>query len=285
MYAAKNAGRGRFNYFTQSMQQAAQAKLRLTNDLRGALAASQFKVYYQPIVELATGRIHKAEALIRWQHPVRGLVSPAEFIPLAEEIGLILEIGDWVFREAVRQTQRWQALFDPEFQTSVNMSPIQFQGTGSPCQAWPAYLQELGLPGQNLVIEITEGLLLNEDAGVKDKLLQFHEAGIQISLDDFGTGYSSLSYLQKFDIDYLKIDQSFTRRLEPGSGSMALSEAIIMMAHKLGMKVIAEGVETEEQQMLLTVAGCNYGQGYLFSRPVPAGEFEELLKGALTMGS
>ena len=285
MYAAKNAGRGRFNYFTQSMQQAAQAKLRLTNDLRGALAASQFKVYYQPIVELATGRIHKAEALIRWQHPVRGLVSPAEFIPLAEEIGLILEIGDWVFREAVRQTQRWQALFDPEFQTSVNMSPIQFQGTGSPCQAWPAYLQELGLPGQNLVIEITEGLLLNEDAGVKDKLLQFHEAGIQISLDDFGTGYSSLSYLQKFDIDYLKIDQSFTRRLEPGSGSMALSEAIIMMAHKLGMKVIAEGVETEEQQMLLTVAGCNYGQGYLFSRPVPAEEFEELLKGALTRGS
>src|SRR3990167_2342920 len=202
MYAAKDAGRGRFNYFTQSMQQAAQAKLRLTNDLRGALDASQFKVHYQPIVELATGRIYKAEALIRWQHPVHGLVSPAEFIPLAEEIGLILEIGDWVFREAVRQTQRWQALFDTEFQTSVNMSPIQFQGTGSPCQAWPAYLQELGLPGQNLVIEITEGLLLNEDAGVKDKLLRFHDAGIQISLDDFGTGYSSLSYLQKFDIDY-----------------------------------------------------------------------------------
>ena len=285
MYAAKDAGRGRFNYFTQSMQQAAQAKLRLTNDLRGALDVSQFRVHYQPIVELATGRIYKAEALIRWQHPVHGLVSPAEFIPLAEEAGLIIEIGDWVFREAARQTKRCRALCDPEFQISVNMSPVQFQGTGSPCQAWPTYLQKLGIPGQGLVIEITEGLLLKEETGVMDKLLRFHEAGIQISLDDFGTGYSSLSYLQKFDIDYLKIDQSFTRRLEPGSSSMALSEAIITMAHKLGMKVIAEGVETEAQRTLLAAAGCDYGQGYLFSRPVPAEEFEELLKSGLTRGS
>jgi len=281
MYAAKGAGRNRFSYFTQSMQQTAQARLRLANELRGALDASQFMVYYQPIMELATGRIHKAEALIRWQHPVRGFVSPADFIPLAEETGLIVEIGNWVFGEAAHQTKRCRALFDPEFQISVNMSPIQFQGTGSPCQAWPVYLQELGIPGQSLVIEITEGLLLKEETGVKDKLLRFHDAGIQISLDDFGTGYSSLSYLQKFDIDYLKIDQSFTRGLEPGSSNMALSEAIITMAHKLGMKVIAEGVETEVQRTLLAAAGCDYGQGYLFSRPVPAEKFEALLKGAI----
>jgi EAL domain-containing protein (putative c-di-GMP-specific phosphodiesterase class I) len=281
MYAAKNAGRNRFGYFAQSMQQTAQAKLRLISDLRSALAASQFMVYYQPIVELATGRIHKAEALIRWQHPVHGLVSPAEFIPLTEEIGLIVEIGDWVFREAAHKAKQWKALYDPEFQISVNMSPVQFYSASSSCQAWSAYLQELGLPGQSMVIEITEGLLLNEETGVKDKLLRFHDDGIQISLDDFGTGYSSLSYLQKFDIDYLKIDQSFTRGLEPGSKNMALSEAIIVMANKLGMKVIAEGIETEMQRTLLAAAGCDYGQGYLFSRPVPAEKFEALLKGAI----
>ena len=284
MYAAKNAGRNRFSYFTQSMQQTAQAKLRLISDLRGALVACEFRVYYQPIVELATGHIHKAEALIRWQHPLRGMVSPAEFIPLAEETGLIVEIGDWVFRETAYQVKQWKALYDTEFQISVNMSPVQFHSADSSCQTWPVYLRELGVPGQGIVIEITEGLLLNEETGVKDKLLRFHGAGVQISLDDFGTGYSSLSYLQKFDIDYLKIDQSFTRGLEPGSKSMALSEAIIVMAHKLGMKVIAEGVETEAQRTLLAAAGCDYVQGYLFSRPVPAGKFEELLKGALTGG-
>ena len=284
MYAAKAAGRNRFSYFAQSMQQTAQAKLRLISDLRGALVACEFRVYYQPIVELATGHIHKAEALIRWQHPLRGMVSPAEFIPLAEETGLIVEIGDWVFRETAHQVKRWKALYDTEFQISVNMSPVQFHSAGSSCQTWPVYLRELGVPGQGIVIEITEGLLLNEESGVKDKLLRFHGAGVQISLDDFGTGYSSLSYLQKFDIDYLKIDQSFTRGLEPGSKNMALSEAIIVMAHKLGMQVIAEGVETEAQRTLLAAAGCDCGQGYLFSRPVPAEKFEELLKGALTGG-
>lgn len=280
MYAAKNAGRNRFSYFTQTMQQTAQAKLKLSNDLRGALAARQFKVYYQPIVELATGRIHKAEALIRWQHPVRGLVSPAEFIPLTEESGLIVEIGDWVFREAASQAKRWRTLYDPAFQISVNMSPVQFYSVSNPCQTWSVYLQELELPGQSMVIEITEGLLLEAEQRVIEILQRFHEAGIQISLDDFGTGYSSLSYLQKFDIDYLKIDQSFTRNLTPSSSSMALSEAIIMMAHRLDIKVIAEGVETQAQRELLVNAGCNYVQGYLVSRPVAPEDFESLLKGA-----
>ena len=284
MFAAKNAGRNRFSYFTQTMQQTAQAKLKLTNDLRGALAGRQFKVHYQPIVELATGRIHKAEALIRWQHPERGLVSPTEFIPLAEESGLIVEIGDWVFREAASQAKHWRTLYDAEFQISVNMSPVQFRSVGNPCEEWPAYLRELGLPGSSMVIEITEGLLLEAEQGVMDKLRRFHEAGIRISLDDFGTGYSSLSYLQKFDINYLKIDQSFTRNLTPDSRGMALSEAIIVIAHRLDMMVIAEGVETQEQRALLANAGCNYMQGYLISRPVAAEEFEKLLKGTLWTG-
>ncbi len=276
MYAAKNNGRNRFCYFTKSMQQAALNRLRLTNDLRGALTGAQLRVYYQPIQELATHRIAKAEALVRWQHPTRGLVSPAEFVPLAEESGLILEIGDWVFKEAVRQVKRWRALFDPQFQISVNMSPLQFHGGEGPCQAWVAYMREHDVPGQAMVIEITEGLLLKEDARVKDTLRQFHAAGIQVSLDDFGTGYSSLSYLQKFDIDFLKIDQSFVCKLEPASSALALCDTIIIMAHRLGMQVIAEGVETPAQRSLLAAGGCNFGQGYLISRPVPAEEFESL---------
>ncbi len=291
MYTAKDKGRNRFSYFTQSMQQAAQARLRLINELRSALAGSQFRVHYQPVVDMATGRISKAEALVRWQHPELGLVSPFEFIPLAEETGLIVEIGDWVFREAARQLKHWKALRDTELQISVNMSPVQYAGlqlslnvspvqfqNTSPYQAWSAYLQELGLPGQSMVIEITEGLLLEADADITGKLLEFHDVGIQVAIDDFGTGYSSLSYIKKFDIDYLKIDQSFVRNLGTDPDDLALSEAIIMMAHKLGLKVIAEGVETEEQCKLLSAAGCDYAQGYLFSRPVPAKEFGELLQ-------
>ena len=157
-------------------------------------------------------------------------------------------------------------------QVSVNLSPVQF-GSDGLCKAWCAYLQELGLPAQSMVIEITEGLLLNAESNVTDKLLGFRDAGMQVAIDDFGTGYSALSYLKKFDIDYLKIDQSFVRDLVADPDDRALSEAIIVMAHKLGLKVIAEGVETEEQRKLLTDAGCDYAQGYLFSRPVPAEAF------------
>jgi diguanylate cyclase (GGDEF)-like protein/PAS domain S-box-containing protein len=289
MYVSKSQGRNCYSYFTPSLQEAAQSRMRLTKDLRGALADGQFRVYYQPIVELSTGRIHKAEALTRWQHPERGLVSPAEFVPLAEETGLIVEIGDWVFKESARQVKRLRKLHDndfqisvnmsrqAEFQISVNMSPVQFRSRRSPYKTWSAYLRELDLPGRSIAIEITEGLLLDADPSVTGKLLEFRDAGIQVAVDDFGTGYSSLSYLKKFNIDYLKIDQSFTRNLAAGSSDMAISEAIIVMAHKLGMKVIAEGVETAEQRDLLLAAGCDYGQGYLFSRPSGAEEFEDML--------
>ena len=279
MYAAKNQGRDRYSYFTASLQQAAHARMRLINDLRGALAGDQFRVYYQPIVELATGVIHKAEALVRWQHPTRGLVDPAEFIPIAEDTGMIVDIGNWVFHEVARQAANWRASHHATFQISVNRSPMQFHNDSN-IHTWFDHLQKLGLPGQSIAVEITEGLLLDTNVTVTNQLLAFRDAGMQISLDDFGTGYSALAYLKKFDIDYLKIDRSFIHNLTPGSNDMALCEAIIVMAHKLGLRVVAEGVETIEQRDLLASAGCDYGQGYLFSKPVPAEQFGALLQAA-----
>lgn len=278
MYVAKNKGRNRFSYFTVSLQDSAQRRLRLTNDLRGALDAGQLSIHFQPIVALSTGRIHKAEALIRWNHAEQGMVSPAEFIPLAEETGLIHEIGDWVFKESARWAKHWRKEYSPDFQVSVNKSPVQFRSENhNLASAWSEFLRELELPGASIVIEITEGLLLNAEADVVKELLRLRDADIQVAIDDFGTGYSSLSYLKKFDIDYLKIDRAFVNTLETDADDMALSEAIIVMAHKLGLQVIAEGVETEGQRNLLAKAGCDFAQGFLFSKPVPPEEFEKLL--------
>jgi len=278
MYEAKSQGRNRYRYFTPSMQEAAQNRMRMVNDLHGALVDNQFRVLYQPIVELATGNIHKAEALIRWQHPTRGLINPADFIPIAEDTGLIIEIGDWIFKQAANQVKRWRDLHHELFQISVNKSPVQFVNEGKSHDSWILYLEKLGLAGNSIVVEITERLLLDARTIINEKLAEFHEAGMQVSLDDFGTGYSSLSYLKRFHIDYLKIDKSFISNLALNSVDMALCEAIIHMSHKLGMKVIAEGVETQEQLNLLAAAGCDYAQGYLFAPPVSAAEFEKLLQ-------
>ena len=278
MYAAKAQGRNRYSYFTASMQQAAQARKRMVSDLRTALSEKQFRVAYQPIVDLSTGAIRKAEALVRWVHPVRGMISPAEFIPVAEETGMIVDIGEWMFREAARQAAQWRGRYDPQFQISVNVSPLQFQKEGIDQAAWLDYLAMLQLPGQSVLVEITEGLLMDASPAVTEQLLTFRDHGVQVALDDFGTGYSSLAYLKKFDIDYLKIDQAFVRNLAAGSDDLALCEAIIVMAHKLGIKVVAEGVETEAQRQLLAASGCDFAQGYLFSKPVPAEEFERLLQ-------
>jgi len=279
LYVAKGAGRNRFSFFTPALQEAAQTRVRLSSDLRVALAEGQFRLVYQPIVELATGTIHKAEALIRWQHPTRGLVSPVDFIPIAESSGLITEIGEWVFQQALAQIKVWRQLHHPAFQISVNRSPVQFHTDASAHRPWADQLADLGLPGNSIGVEITEGLLLNTTPVVTEQLLAFRNAGIQVSLDDFGVGYSSLTYLQKFDIDYIKIDQSFVRHLVPASTDLALCKAIIVMAHELGMKVIAEGVETQAQCDLLAAAGCDYGQGYLFARPMAALDFEAFLSG------
>ncbi|HET9112479.1 MAG TPA: EAL domain-containing protein [Burkholderiales bacterium] len=281
MYVAKNEGRNRYSYFTASMQETAKTKMNLVNDLHDALLKQQFLVLYQPIVTLADGSIYKAEALIRWQHPQRGLVNPEEFISLLEETGMIIEIGTWIFRQAAAQVAFWRARYHAEFQISVNVSPVQFHYFGADFASWFSYLNEIGVPGHSMVAEITEGLLLDASNSVTSQLLAFRDAGIGVALDDFGTGYSSLSYLKKFDIDYLKIDQSFVRDLASDTNDRALCEAIIVMAHKLGLKVIAEGVETMEQRNLLLEAGCDYAQGYLFSRPLPAAEFEKMLKTGL----
>jgi diguanylate cyclase (GGDEF)-like protein/PAS domain S-box-containing protein len=272
MYSAKNQGRNRYRYFTESMQQATQTRMWMANELRGALARGEFELFYQPIVDLGSGKVYKAEALIRWRHPVRGYIPPSIFIPIAEETGLIVEIGEWVFREVASQIKHWRDDDNRVYQVSINRSPVQFR-TRSGGDSWTEFLRKIGLPGQSIAVEITEGLLLEPNAMVVDQLAELRDAGVQVSLDDFGTGYSALSYLKKFDIDSLKIDQSFVRNLHANSEDMALCEAIIVMAHKLNIKVIAEGVETEEQRALLAGVGCDFAQGYLFSRPVPAAQF------------
>lgn len=278
MYEAKKRGKNRCSYFTQSLQDAAQNRLHLTKDLRGASKAQEFEVHFQPIIDLNTGRIHKAEALARWRHPARGMVSPGVFIPLAEDTGLIHKIGDWIFEESARWAHRWSDRFDEDFQVSVNMSPVQFRVEDDLFSNERLNcLKGFSLHGRNMAVEITGGLLLNVEPEVINKLLWLRDTGIQVAIDDFGTGYSSLSYLKKFDIDYLKIDKTFVHNLELDTNDIALSEAIIVMAHKLGLKVIAEGVETEVQGTLLKNADCDYAQGYLYSRPLPPNELEMLL--------
>lgn len=277
MYIAKNKGRNQFSHFTAALPQAEQTRAPLINDLRGAIAARQLSVYFQPIVELSTGRIHKAEALLRWQHPVHGMVSPSEFIPLAENTGLIIPIGDWVFKEAAHFAKHWSKQFSDDFQVSINMSPVQLKAEHKNFAAeWLRHLQEMELPGKNMAVEICEGLL-KTDPDIMDKLRAFHDVNIQVAIDDFGTDYSSLSKYKIFNIDYLKIDQSFILNFANDPNDLALSE-IIVMAHKLDFKVIAEGVETEEQRDLLAAAGCDYAQGNLYSKPVLPDKFEALLR-------
>jgi diguanylate cyclase (GGDEF)-like protein len=273
MYRSKERGRNRFAYFKSSMQDAAQNRMTISNELRRAVEEQQLEVYYQPIVDLDTGRIQKAEALLRWLHPERGEISPLEFIPIAEHTGLISTIGNWVYQRALVQARSWRQR-DPGITINVNMSPLQFyDGDGETCRRWLSQaptVPEMGL-------EITEGLLLASDADVLKQLLAFQQAGIQIALDDFGTGYSSLSYLRKFSLDFLKIDKSFVYNLEFDAANVALCEAIIVMAHKLGLRVVAEGVETQQQAELLKSAGCDYAQGFLFGQAMPARQFESML--------
>ncbi|CRI67179.1 Diguanylate cyclase/phosphodiesterase with PAS/PAC sensor(S) (modular protein) [Thiocapsa sp. KS1] len=277
MYAAKKEGSNRFHYYTPLMQSAVDQRMRLSNDLHCAVLEQQFEVYYQPIVDLVTGAIVKAEALIRWHHPVRGLVSPAEFIPIAEETGLIVEIGDWVFRRAANQMLEWQGRFQPGFQISINESPVQFRaGLGDPMQ-WCNYLRTIGLDPKNIVLEITESVLMDARDEVIMQLRIQRSNGIEVALDDFGTGYSSLSYLKSFDIDYVKIDRSFVRNLTLDSADYALCKAMVIMAHALGLKVVVEGVETQAQCNLVKAIGCDYAQGYLWSKPVPAMQFGRLM--------
>jgi EAL domain-containing protein (putative c-di-GMP-specific phosphodiesterase class I) len=276
MYAVKEQGRNHFSYFTPSMQREANERLHLISELRNALPRKQLQVHYQPIIDLNTGEIVKAEALLRWLHPKLGLIEPLRFIAFAEEAGLISEIGDWVFRQAASRSRQWGARKGAPFPISINKSPVQFVSRLNETN-WPDYLQELGLTGTSVSVEITEGVLLDASPFVTAKLLQYHAAGIKVAIDDFGTGYSSIAYLKKFAVDFLKIDQSFVRDLACNGGDRAIVRSIIAMAHELGLQVIAEGIETGEQRQFLVDGQCDYGQGFLFSKAVPAEEFERLL--------
>ncbi|MDL2284543.1 EAL domain-containing protein, partial [Oxalobacter sp. OttesenSCG-928-P03] len=277
MYAAKHDGGNCYHYFTPSMQEALQMRLQLINDLRTALDKNQFEVVYQPIINLASGSLSHAEALIRWHHPVRGAISPAEFIPLAEETGIIQAFSDWVFMEAAKKVKKWRA-FVPDFQVGLNISPVQFKSGVIDIHAWFEYLEALDLPPSAITIEITEGLLLNLNDSITHRLLEFRDAGISVALDDFGTGYSSLSYLTRLDIDYVKIDRAFTRNIVHNRDDRVLCEAMTVMAHKLGIQVVAEGVEYQDQVDALVSMGCDYAQGYHVSGALSAEEFELFLQ-------
>jgi diguanylate cyclase (GGDEF)-like protein len=276
MYLAKREGRGQFQYFTTSLQQQAAHKLKLTNELRMALARRQLHVYYQPIVETATGRVRKAEALLRWEHPELGQVSPTTFIPLAEEAGLIDDIGDWVLGEAIASIERWHRKYDCLIELSVNISPVQFERQGK--LPWLDRILAMGAPSGCIAVEITEGVLVSDAAQVARCLGALHQAGARVSIDDFGTGFSSLAYLKHFDVDYLKIDKSFIDQLAEDGSDKALTEAIIGLAHRLGIEVIAEGVEHGAQRDLLAAFGCDYIQGWYYAQALPREAFEEYLE-------
>jgi len=276
LHHAKEAVGGRFQFFREEMNQAATERLLIESSLRQAMARKEFQVFYQPQLELASGRIKGMEALARWRHPELGLVSPAKFIPIAEETGQIIEIGAWVMREACRQAQEWQAAGHTGLVVAVNVSAKQFEHDGFAAQV-KQVLRETGLPAPQLELEITESVIMDRPDHVVSVMKELRDIGVRFSIDDFGTGYSSLSQLKRFPIDTLKIDQSFTRDIGLDEGGTAITRAVIALGRSLHLQVVAEGVETREQQHFLTQHGCHGMQGYLFSKPVEAAAFAALL--------
>jgi predicted signal transduction protein with EAL and GGDEF domain len=271
LYRAKKDGRETFRFFETSMDEAVEERRKLGLALAGALANGGFSLHYQPLVDAATGRIHGFEALLRWEHPTRGMVPPSVFIPIAEESGLIAPIGDWVVRAACAEAMRWR----PDLRVAVNISPVQLQ-RGCLAQTVVAALAASGLPASRLELEVTESALLGGEDFISQTLIDLRRLGVKIALDDFGTGYSSLSYLCRFAVDRIKIDRSFIERLcDPNS--VAVVNAIIGLGRQLGMDITAEGIETQEQLDILRAAGCGEVQGYLFSAPRPAHELPLLL--------
>jgi EAL domain-containing protein (putative c-di-GMP-specific phosphodiesterase class I) len=277
VYGAKARGRGAWCFFHEAMTQAARERLALESRLRMALAHGHLQMYYQPQVDVATGRIVGAEALVRWNDPVEGLISPARFIPVAETSGVIGPLGEWVVLEVCRQGQRWRDAGLPNVTLAVNVSPRQFHLTDlAGCAA--AALAQTGFPAELLELEITESALAERTDEARLVLMRLQALGLRIAIDDFGTGYSSLAQLKRFPIDVLKIDQGFIRDIPQSEDDMAISAAIIAMGHSMGMSVLAEGVETEGQLAFLRARGCDTYQGYLCSRAVPADDFAVLLR-------
>lgn len=286
MYRAKAAGKGRYEIFDPQMHASAVALLKIETDLRGAVDRGEFIMHYQPIVTLKDRKIKGFEGLVRWQHPTRGLVSPANFITVAEETGLIIPLGWWVMEQSCRQIREWQLRFpmNPPIFISVNVSGRLFVDNHV-VEGILDILGRTGLPPESLRLEVTENVILEHSEAVMTKMQQLRAMGVQLSIDDFGTGYSSLSYLQRFQYDTLKIDRSFVSGMEPGTDSQAIVETILSLASNLGIGVIAEGIETAEQMIKLRDLDCPQGQGFWFARPLNAVMVEELLGGNDTSSS
>jgi diguanylate cyclase (GGDEF)-like protein len=277
MYCAKNRGRNQVQHFEQGMDNATRERVKREIDLHGALARGEFELHYQPKVDTASSCFHSAEALIRWQHPELGMIPPLEFIPLAEESGLIVPIGEWVIREACRQARAWQREGLPATRVAVNVTASQFRQDNFLDVIRDA-LAAAELEPRHLELELTESAVMTNPEESAAMLEKLSEMGVQVSVDDFGTGYSSMSYLRRFPIDKLKIDRTFVKDLASRPEDASIVQAIISLAHSLRLKVVAEGVETTEQLRALRAMGCDQYQGFHFSPPLPAGQFAELLR-------
>jgi diguanylate cyclase (GGDEF)-like protein/PAS domain S-box-containing protein len=277
MYQAKHQGKSSYAHFTPELSEISHERLQMESRMRRALELQEFELYFQPIVDTATGKLRAAEALLRWNNPVMGLVMPDRFIPLAEETGLIVPIGEWVLEQACLAATGWKAVTGQDIGISVNVSPRQFRDPGF-TKAVMRALSNSELAPKRLELEITERLLLDNSIETAEILRAMDRAGIRLSVDDFGTGYSALSYLKSYPFDTLKIDKSFVQDVMKESEDAALVRAIINMAHSLGLTVIAEGVEDEQQTHFLQQEGCDFAQGYFYSHPLPAGEFTEWLR-------
>lgn len=277
MYNAKAQGRNNIHFFTENMRTDFLKRIEIVKDLRTAIKQQQFHMVYQPIFNLSNNKVIKAEALIRWQHPEKGLISPLDFIPIAESTGLIIEISEWIFNEVAQKVKYWREAYCQELMISINTSPVQYKNQGQQITSWVNSLKERNLSPKAIAIEITENLLMENQAEVVKVLEQIRQQGVALSIDDFGTGYCSFSYLKNYTIDYLKIDKSFVQNMSADTKDATLCEAIIVMASKLNIDVIAEGIETEQQKQFLIQAGCLYGQGYLLAKPMSDNNFEQLL--------
>ncbi|MEO0540848.1 MAG: EAL domain-containing protein [Cyanobacteria bacterium P01_A01_bin.105] len=278
-YRAKQMGRERYEVFARGMRTQAVSKFQLEMDLRQAIEQEEFELYYQPIVDLKSGQVAGFEALLRWIHEERGFVSPGEFIPLAEETGLIIPLGQWVLTTACQQIQRWHQAFvsNPPLSVSVNLSARQFNQSDL-VEKIHTLLQQTRLQPEGLKLELTESVAMENVNLAIEQLLKLRKMGLKISLDDFGTGYSSLSYLHRFSIDTLKVDRSFVSRMDTATEDRDIAHTIITLSHQLGMTVVAEGIETQAQLQKLRDMGCDYGQGYFFAKPLTAAKATELLQ-------
>ncbi|MBP7490213.1 MAG: EAL domain-containing protein, partial [Azospira sp.] len=281
MYRAKGAGRNGYRFFDREMDKDVGERLRLSNDLRLALARNEFVLHYQPQIDLRTQEVIGAEALIRWQHPELGLLAPGRFIGIAEDTGLIVPIGEWVIRMACHQAAAWQRAGLPPLVVAVNLSAVQFM-RGDLVGTVASALATSALPSRCLELELTESILIQDAENILGTVQRLNAIGVQMSIDDFGTGYSSLSYLKRFAVDKLKVDQSFVRDLCSDPDDAAIVRAIIQLARSLGLKTIAEGVETAEILALLQELGCDEAQGYYFAKPLPADNFSAFLSQRLS---